>query len=977
MISGLPLAFAQPLVLLGLISLPALWWLLRLVPPRPRRIAFPPTRMLFDIAPKEETPARTPWWLTALRLTLAGLVILAAAGPLWNPPIETARGNVPLLLILDDGWAAAASWDARMRTADDLISRAESDGRGVAIIPVSEPGRDISIETPGSARVRLHKLKPAPHSVERAEAMPAISRLLSARPDVEPIWLSDGIDVGHAKDFVDGLARALDGRAITVIEGGIAPAHALAAAENAAGGLTVKVLRATGGAEDSGLVRALDLKGLPLGEARYEIKAGEREAEAQFDLPVEIRNDIARLELIAERSAGAVQLLDKRWRRRSVGVVTGATADTAQPLLAATFYLQRALGPSADVRLADRGSPSDAVSQFIEQHLPMMILADVGNVAGDVRERLTRWIDEGGVLVRFAGPRLAAADDDLVPVKLRRGGRILGGSLSWEQPQQLAGFSRESPFAGMIVPNDVTVTRQVLAEPDAGLSEHTWATLGDGTPLVTAAKRGKGVVVLFHVTADTRWSDLPLSGTFVEMLKRIVGLAGTIATPETSNAGQSTAHDVVPPSRLLDGFGAFEPPSPTARPVPAGYVGRATADHPPGFYGPPEGLLAVNTLTPSDRPNPIDFTPLNARLEPYRIGEPRDLRGPIFLTALALLLADALVVFLLAGGFARLVPQRRATAALALCFGAALAGTIVLGISRADAQEDSRSGTPVAQSSKSQQQRPARTAPEAAPSNTGSAESGADEFARKATLETHLAYVLTGNAEIDAISKAGLQGLTLFLAQRTALEAGEPVGLDLSRDELSFFPLIYWPIAPDAPKPSPAALTRIDAYMKQGGTVLFDTRDAVMAPPGAGGDTRSPGMVALRGILSSLDIPELEPVPRDHVLTKTFFLLRDFPGRFNSGQTWVEAMQSDDENEDRRPARAGDGVSSIIITSNDMAGAWAMRPDNQPMLPMVPGEPRQREFAFRAGVNIVMYTLTGNYKADQVHIPALLERLGQ
>jgi hypothetical protein len=119
-------------------------------------------------------------------------------------------------------------------------------------------------------------------------------------------------------------------------------------------------------------------------------------------------------------------------------------------------------------------------------------------------------------------------------------------------------------------------------------------------------------------------------------------------------------------------------------------------------------------------------------------------------------------------------------------------------------------------------------------------------------------------------------------------------------------------------------------------------------------------------------------VPRDHVLTKTFYLLRDFPGRFNSGQLWVEALPAVNEDEEgSRPARGGDGVSSIIITSNDFAGAWAMRPDGQPVLPMVEGEPRQRELAFRAGVNIVMYTLTGNYKADQVHVPALLERLGQ
>ncbi len=169
--------------------------------------------------------------------------------------------------------------------------------------------------------------------------------------------------------------------------------------------------------------------------------------------------------------------------------------------------------------------------------------------------------------MRFAGPRLAAADDDLVPVKLRRGGRILGGSLSWDKPQPLAAFSRDGPFDGMAVPNDVTVTRQVLAEPDAQLSDRTWATLADGTPLVTAQRRGKGVIVLFHVTADTRWSDLPLSGAFVDMLRRIVALAGATATDEGDAAATrhgTRADQVVPPTRVLDGFGAFSPPPPTA-----------------------------------------------------------------------------------------------------------------------------------------------------------------------------------------------------------------------------------------------------------------------------------------------------------------------------------------------------------------------------------------------------------------------------
>jgi hypothetical protein len=941
MIAGLPLGFAEPLVLIALVTLPALWLLLRLIPPRPRRINFPPTRLLLQIAPKEETPARTPWWLTLLRLLLAAVVIVAAAGPLWNPPLTTMTTRAPVAILIDDGWAAAGAWDARLRTAEDIITRAESDHRAVAVIPISEGTRDISFAAAGSARVRLQQIKPKPHTVDRTEALPAIGRFLAATRDVEVIWLSDAIDLGSGGDFVKALAPMLDTRPMTIVSGGIAGPRALTAADNAAGALSVKVLRAATGAPESGTVRALDLKGLPLGEAPFAFKPEDREAEAQFDLPVEIRNDIARIEIGGERSAGAVQLLDKRWRRRTIGIVSGATADTAQPLLSSSYYIGRALGPFADVRLAQGESPAEAVTHFLDQHLPMLILADVGNVAGEAHDRLTRWIEDGGVLVRFAGPRLAASDDDLVPVRLRRGGRILGGSLSWDKPQPLAAFSRESPFSGMPVPTDVTVSRQVLAEPDAALTENTWATLADGTPLVTAARRGKGLIVLFHVTGDTRWSDLPLSGTFVEMLKRIVVLAGTNAVvTDASDKKTSAVHEAVAPNRVLDGFGGFVAPSPTARPVPTDYSASATADHPPGFYGPPENLLAVNTLSAGDRLTPLDFSPLvNASREIYRKTEPQDLRGPILLAALGLLLLDTLIVLYLGGGIARVLPRFSRAGAAAAIILSAIAPTIP------QARAEGLSSTDVPRSA----------------------------------LETKLAYVITGDRDVDAVSKSGLGGLTLFLAQRTALEAGEPIGLDIARDELAFYPLIYWPIVPGAPRPTEQTLKRIDSYMKQGGTVLFDTRDAMVAPPDAGGETRSPGMIELRKILTSLDIPELEPVPRDHVLTKTFYLLRDFPGRFNSGQLWVEALPTTSEEEESsgRPVRAGDGVSSIIITSNDLAGAWAVQPDGQPMLPMVEGEPRQRELAFRSGVNIVMYTLTGNYKADQVHVPALLERLGQ
>jgi len=935
MIAGLPLSFAEPALLLGLLSLPLLWWLLRVMPPRSRRIEFPPTRLLFDIQPREETPSRTPWWLIALRLAAAALIILAAAGPIWNPSTIASGSRAPLAILIDDGWSAASSWDARVRTADELIAKADNDRRGIALIPLSEPTRDITIMPGGTARVALRQLAPKPFSIERVNTLAAVERFLKATGDCEIAWLTDGVDTGRGSEFLAGLGKAIENRALTIFEGGTPPALALAEAENAAAKMTVKVLRADGSAA-VGVVRGLDQKGAPIGEARFTLAPGERETEATFDLPVELRNDIARLEISGERSAGAVQLLDKRWRRRAIGIVSGSSSDTAQPLLASTFYLSRALSPFADVRLGERGAPQQAIAQFLDQKLPMIVLADVGTLSPEIRERINAWVDHGGVLVRFAGPRLAQADDDLVPVKLRRGGRILGGSLTWEKPQHLASFASDGPFAGLVAPKEVTVNRQVLAEPDAVLATKSWASLEDGTPLVTGERRGKGLVALFHVSADMRWSDLPMSGSFVEMLRRVVDISGYTSTPGAGVASDATT-ETVAPLRTLDGFGVFSPPPSTAKPLPADFRDRATLDHPPGFYGPADGPIAVNTLAAADRIAPLDTSALRAQRASYTNAEPRDLRGILLSSSLALFLIDAVIVALLGGAIASLL--RRRTAAAVLAFALLLPFLTVPSPTHADS---------------------------------------ADEFAIKATTQTRLAYVLTGNADVDSIVKAGMSGLTLFLAQRTALEAGDPVGVDPAHDELAFFPLIYWPVVPGAQKPPQDAIDRIDAYMKQGGTVLFDTRDAVEAPPGDNAASQTPGMLALRNILSSLDIPELEPVPREHVLTKTFYLLRDFPGRFDSGQTWVETLPRDDEEDAAsHPARGGDGVSPIIITSNDLAGAWAIRPDGQPMLPLSPGEPRQREFAFRAGVNIVMYTLTGNYKADQVHAPALIERLGQ
>jgi hypothetical protein len=593
------------------------------------------------------------------------------------------------------------------------------------------------------------------------------------------------------------------------------------------------------------------------------------------------------------------------------------------------------------VRPAGGASPSEAVKRFVDDGVPVIAMADVGTLTPDSRDALRNWVRAGGVLIRFAGTRLAAAEnDDLVPVKLRRGDRVLGGTLAWATPQALGPFPAESPFAGLTPAPDVLVNRQVLAEPDPDLPGRTWAVLADGTPLVTGRREGSGLLVLMHVTADTTWSNLPLSGLFVDMLRRIVSLSGDAPAKADGKAGGTGAAVKTPvaeaavlaPTRTLDGFGAFRAPPPTAKPIPATGVPAGTADHPPGIYGPPDGFVAVNTLAPDATLARLDLSGLNMQVQGYVAGERIPLTPWLFTAALAFLLIDTLIVLWLSGALARF--GRRGVAA-----GALLIGALILAPPQARAQD-----------------------------------TAAQKFAMEASLTTRLAYVITGDQEIDATSLAGLKGLSTQLAARTAFVPGEPMGVDPARDELVFFPLIYWPVAADAKPPSPQALARVDSYMKRGGTILFDTRDGLYTTPG-----QTPaGQQALRNLLAGLDVPELEPAPPDHVLTKAFYLLSSFPGRYATSPLWVEALpQTADGEAEPRPARSGDGVSPILITGNDFAGAWALGPDNEPLFPTTPSDPRQREMAYRAGINIVMYVLTGNYKADQVHVPALLERLGQ
>lgn len=914
----LGIGFTAPWLLVALAALPILWLILRAVPPAPVRRRFPGVALLLGLKDDEAVSDRTPWWLLLLRLLAVAAMIVGLAGPVLNPN-RAERGTGPLLIVLDASWAGAGQWAARMEVLAAQLAEAGRAGRSVAVLRLTAP-EAVVFQAADAWATRLAGLEPEPWAPQSAAALAVLAEASEGGFDTH--WFSDTLDFeGRA-----GLTEALRARGDLRIYQTGGAALGLRPARFEDGVIHVTALRSLGGAdrETRVLAQGLDPAGnaRTLAEAPLRFTAGETEAAAELALPAELRARITRLEVQGQRSAGALTLTDDALRRREVALIAGRENREGLQLLAPLHYLHQALLPSADLLEGD-------LTDVLPANPDVIALADVATLSPAEESALVDWVEGGGMLLRFAGPRLAASDigreaeHPLMPVRLRVGGRSVGGAMSWGEPKSLAPFVKESPFFGLAIPPDVRVSAQVMAEPDPTLAGRVIAALSDGTPLVTRKGLGAGQVVLFHVTANAEWSTLPLSGLFVEMLERLA--VSSAAKPPSADDLEGT---VWTPVQVLDGFGALRDAG-----TLAGVDGPALAEAPlgpdmrPGLYRSGDRRLARNVLGAEAVLTPASWPP-GVPVEGLSVTEETPLGGGLLALALLLLAADVAASLALTGRLG----MARAAAAVALALLTAPQG--------AEAQQE------------------------------------AEDFALAATSELVLAHVLTGDTRTDDIARAGLRGLSDTLFFRTSVEPALPMGVNLETDELAFFPLLYWPITPDQPTPSAEAYGRLNAYLRSGGMIVFDTRDADIADFGAS----SPNGRRLQQLAAPLDIPPLEPLPADHVLTRTFYLLQDFPGRHLGRDVWVEAAPPGAEQVEGMPFRnLNDNVTPVVIGGNDWAAAWAVDREGRPLLPIGAGfsGERQRELAFRFGVNLVMHVLTGNYKSDQVHVPALLDRLGQ
>lgn len=898
-----------PLALLGLLSLPVFWWLLSALPPEPVRRAFPPFKLLRGLEADAAVPQHIPLWLRILRLLMVALFILGLSLPTWNPPKEDTQSTKPLLIIMDDGWAAAPNWDQRQKAAQTLIARADLARRPIALVFASHAEKadtPVTLANPRDLRLQLAAHAPVGFAPDRTKLAQWLARSQDqgALPmDRETVWIASGADTGSANVLIDFLKTGDD---VTVMGLDVPVPVLLTGVSTAPGGLAVHLRRLSGKLPWTGSLIARGADGQIIFRQDARMKAGETAQTIMVKMPLELRNRVRGIALDGVKSAASIHLLDNRWVRPRIGLLGGRDANNDQPLLSQRFYLQKALAEVAEVQNLNPAALNPDLP-------PIIVLLDSGLISPLVQERLAAFVENGGLLIRFAGPRLAAHSDKLLPVPLRQGGRLLGSSMGWETPQQLAPFPENSPFHGLDNDVQANVRQQILAQAGPGLGDHVWATLADGTPLVTSARQHKGRIVLFHVSAEPDASDLPLSGLFVAMLKRLLPLANSddVKAAQELPAGLEL-------QQMENGFGQLRAPmgetgvltTKSARQAPS-------AQFPAGIWA-RDGVIRVRNALNHVSVTPLPDLPAGFNITGMNAIPPLPLAPWIFLLLLVMVAMDSLAILFL-GGKLRWPSHKAVTMILATV----VVLPMVLSAPQARAQEP---------------------------------KSPYDML-----RTTRLAWVKTGDAKVNAMSEAGIRGLSEVLNARTTVEPGPPAMIDLDRDDLHVVSFLYWPVTREI-KLSDTAAAKLNDYLKDGGMLILDTQDGGLRAAAAGGADP-----ALRSLFNQLDLPLLEPLPANHVLTRTYYLLHDFPGRYAGGKVWVEAD---------RAGSSLDGVSSLIVGSADWAAAWAVDANGQPVAGLSNEIKNQREMAQRFGINLVMYALAGNYKADQVHVPALLERLG-
>jgi hypothetical protein len=920
------LSFITPQLLCCLCLLPLLWFIFKAIPPQPRPLELPTARFLIGLETENAASDKLPWWLKLLRVVLFAAIIIAAAAPYIKPHEELTIKGESLAIIVENSWAAAPHSDAQKDKALSLIALAEQQKKTVLLIktiPDHEKQSRITLRTPSEARSMVEHIKLYPWKANH------VALLQELRDNTDKLkaaktfhWLGHGYDDGDLQSNIAYLNKL--GKVDYYKPDDSAAALVIKRALNAEGRESHKSIQIDGAFNDNKKALRITAKDqfdnvLSFITLKDIKNNSDTDISALWD-GIEMQ-DIAPNYLQAStlKHAGSVRYVSANIIKQRVGIA--AASDTINreesPLIQSLYYLSKAVEGKAPHNIAP-------IHDLIEWKATLIIIPENYALSGSDTETLTAWLENGGTLLRFPpNANIKQQGKVLMPVELLDDERNIAGRLDWQEPLTLGSIPQDSPLSGIAEDKTLEIKRQILATPAMSNAAASWALASDGTPLITAKGFGKGRIILMHTQAKPGWSNLPLTGFFINTLHRIVDIStgarisvdrSTALSTDLENAS-FTAYKVINANGDL-----IEPPSELNAQNLKDIQSKPLSHNLwPGIYRSNNAEIIVNLGDKINAIKTIYPQQLKASVKPY-IKERNINLLPYFVALIiGLILAEWLSIAILTGFTPFYKKPSKHSLSTWLLIG--LCSLMLTNPSFAQSANND------------------------------------DEAQRANSL--NLAYIKSGNPIIDSMAEKGLRFVGNALEARTALYDVKVMGVKLDSDELAFYPVLYWPLTTAELRESEYAA--LNKYMNSGGMLFIDMRNGRKIS-----QTLYNKNSELIKLGNHLAVPLLSPLPENHVLRKSYYLLSkdNIAGRYKTGDIWLDLGNSADKNTPK-DEQDSQYVARLLIGANDWIGLWS---DES-------ADIYEREKALRFAINLIMYALTGTYKQDQVHTKAILERL--
>ena len=891
--------FGNTFALIGLLSLPIIFFIVKLYPPTPREKKYSSFFLLKDILKTNNTKSKFPLWLLILRLLLCLLIIIFFSDP-YLKKTSTTENYKNYVIIADNGWSITSNYQNYKNIIKDISIEAENHNKELHIYfsSLEKITKPNIFKHHNEVMEFISRNAPLAQQTFRKN----LNKILEQNnyfKSSKVFYIFSNFDSGSLLAQNKTLSLIKENNSLIEIINPIKKITFIKELNIKKEKLELKIQRKGYYANNDFTLKIFGDNSDVLFEKKYTFKSNLNEYKLLETFPLEVINQFFKIKILNESHAGATFYLDDYGKRVAIGLVAEDEISSEKPLLSPIYYIKKSLDQNHSIHIA-------SIKKILEEKKSIIFLPSNNKVSKTDKKRLKNWVNKGGVLVRFSDKNIINQKNLYLDEKnyfpsLRR----IAKDFSIQEKLSITPFKKNKLLSSLEIPNDLVFEKQLIIDNHKS-DIVVLASLEDQSPLITMKYVGSGKVILFHVTSNNEWSNLPLSSLFKDIISKL------LLVPLEQKIEYSEEMSM---KFRINSYGELASPIKTYYYKNSDFLKEnyPSFRNPAGIYENENLSIALNLSgnfnTESFFSNIDEKFLIKSNYEKSVF----QLKNYILVLIFITFFLDMLINILLKNNVLLIKFFKNIRISTFL-----LVFLIILPIHRKiDASENYNN--------------------------------------------LFLAYVKTDNKLFNQIAFSGLNNLKSYLIKRTSISPKGVKEIDIINDKILYFPLIYWKVADNINNLEEKTVKKIRNYLNTGGIILFD----IIESSRSGSSTNEYALEKIKALFSDLGIEKLEQISKDHTIARSYYLLKNFPGRFDNRNLLIDTDNLDSK----------DGVSSVIVGSNDWTGAWAVDNNNYPLYQVVPGGDRQREISFRFGINLMMYALTGNYKSDQVHNKSILERL--